>query len=236
MVITPLLGLVLAVLAPFVDAQQEVYVFDRIHNVTSLGGSWSSGSMAVRTGPEMGNPANLTFNYPANTGIAYSFTDDGYYELTRYRFKGNGSQPTCIIGAITWAHGIYDLYTNNSLVLRPFGDGYQQIQDPCGGVSNFIEPYNITEFYTFRIFEDPTKGPKLHLYQQFDNFSFPPMFLLSKAPNMLPTKLLRDVKPQDQDGNGQFEKRDSSAQGLRWKGAVFSVVGAVVISLGVLTL
>lgn len=31
------------------------------------------------------------FIYPANTGIAYSFTDDGYFETAQYRFQGNGA-------------------------------------------------------------------------------------------------------------------------------------------------
>ena len=34
------------------------------------------------------------FIYPANTGIAYSFTDDGYFETAQYRFQGNGASPT----------------------------------------------------------------------------------------------------------------------------------------------
>lgn len=48
----------------------------------------------------------------------------------------------------------------------PFGDGYQQIQDACAAVTNFIESYNDTELYSsWRIFMDPTDGPKLHLFQ-----------------------------------------------------------------------
>lgn len=31
------------------------------------------------------------FIYPANTGIAYSFTDDGFFETAQYRFKANGA-------------------------------------------------------------------------------------------------------------------------------------------------
>lgn len=29
------------------------------------------------------------FHYPNTTGIAYSFTDDGYFEEAQYRFLGN---------------------------------------------------------------------------------------------------------------------------------------------------
>ena len=30
------------------------------------------------------------FHYPNTTGIAYSFTDDGYFEEAQYRFLSNG--------------------------------------------------------------------------------------------------------------------------------------------------
>ena len=33
---------------------------------------------------------NRPFIYPSNTGIAYSFTDDGYFETAWYRFQANG--------------------------------------------------------------------------------------------------------------------------------------------------
>lgn len=33
------------------------------------------------------------FIYPANTGISYSFTDDGYFEMAQYRFNANGEFP-----------------------------------------------------------------------------------------------------------------------------------------------
>lgn len=34
---------------------------------------------------------NRPFIYPSNTGIAYSFTDDGYFESAQYRFNSNGA-------------------------------------------------------------------------------------------------------------------------------------------------
>lgn len=34
---------------------------------------------------------NRPFIYPSNTGIAYSFTDDGYFETAWYRFQANGA-------------------------------------------------------------------------------------------------------------------------------------------------
>lgn len=104
-----------------------------------------------------------------------------------------GSEPTCITGVMNWVHGTYDLLGNGSIVMTPFGDGYQQIQDPCGAVSNFIEIYNQTEMYqSWRVFLDPTDGPKLHLFQ-FDGSPVAPQFQLSATPNMLPTRALRNV-------------------------------------------
>jgi len=205
MVYTPLLCLV-TFLAPVVRSQ--TVGVDPVHNITSLTGTWSSGSRAVQTGPGFANPANLTFNYPRNTGISYSFTDDGYYEIARYRFNGNGSEPTCITGVINWVHGNYTLQSNGSMTMVAFEDGFQQIQDPCAAVSNFLEDYNLSELYSsWRIFQDPTDGYKLHLFQ-FDGAPLPPMFQVSAVPNMLPTQLLRNVTKPVQ-GNGVKQQRRS---------------------------
>jgi hypothetical protein len=190
MLFNPLLALVLASLSS-VFAQD--IQFDKEHNATSIVGTWSSGSKAVLTGAGFANPANQSFTYPKTTGISYSFSDDGYYEISRYRFNGNGSEPTCITGVIGWVHGNYTLLGNGSIILSPLPDGFQQIQDPCAAVSNFIETYNITEFYrSWRIFQDPTLGFKLHLFQ-YDGAPLAPQFQVSTTPNMLPTSLLRNV-------------------------------------------
>jgi hypothetical protein len=96
---------------------------------------------------------------------------------------------------MNWVHGTYELLGNGSIVMTPYGDGYQQIQDPCGAVSNFIEIYNDTELYqSWRVFMDPVDGPKLHLFQ-FDDSPVAPQFQLSATPNMLPTQPLRNVSP-----------------------------------------
>lgn len=96
---------------------------------------------------------------------------------------------------MNWVHGQYTLVSNGSITMTPFGDGFQQIQDPCGANSNFIELYNDTELYlSWQIFMDPTDGPKLHLFQ-FDGSPVAPQFQLSATPNMLPTQLLRNVTP-----------------------------------------
>jgi len=185
-----------------VRAQQAPIVYDSIHNATGLQGTWASGSRNVVTGPGFANPANESFTFPLTTGISYSFTDTGFYEIARYRFSGNGSQPTCITGVLNWVHGTYQLLSNGSIVMTPFGDGYQQIQDPCAGQSNFVENYNNTELYQqWRIFQDPIQGFKLHLFQ-FDGSPLAPQFQVSNSPQMLPTQMLRNVSAVFTSQNG----------------------------------
>jgi hypothetical protein len=182
--------LLAAASSPLVLAQE---VYDEAHNVTALVGTFSSGSGAVVTGPGFANPANTSFTYPNTTGISYSFTSDGFYEIARYRFVSNGSEPNCITGVMNWVHGTFEFQPNGSLTMDPFGDGYQQIQDPCGAVSNFIQDYNSTELYVnWNIYTDLTKGYKLQLYQ-FDGSMLAPQYLVANPPNMLPTMKLRNV-------------------------------------------
>lgn len=111
---------------------------------------------------------------------------------------------------MNWVHGTYSVNDNGSLTMTPFGDGYQQIQNPCAAVSNFIENYNLTELYTmWQIFQDPTTGYKLHLFQ-FDGSPLAPQFQVSTTPNMLPLQSLRNVTPAvttDSDGVTSESKR-----------------------------
>ncbi|GJE92582.1 protein rot1 [Phanerochaete sordida] len=227
MLLTSFVPLLLAAL----PALGQDIKYDLAHNATPIFGTWSTGSKAVSTGPGFANPLNQTFIYPTNTGCSYSFDEDGHYEIARYRFNSNGSEPTCITGVMNWVHGTFDLLGNGSIVMTPFGDGYQQIQDPCGAVSNFIESYNDTELYqSWRIFLDPQDGPKLHLFQ-FDGTPVAPMFQLSATPNMLPTQALRNVTPAVQPAltsqKRSFEKRNAGER--TWTPA--GLVG-LVVSLG----
>jgi len=149
--------------------------------------------MAVVTGAGFANPANESFTYPKTTGISYSFTSDGFYEIARYRFVSNGSVPQCVTGVINWVHGNYTLQPNGSITMEPLPDGFQQIQDPCAAQSNFVQTYNDTELYQmWQIFQDPVTGYKLHLFQ-YDGSPLAPQFQVSTTPNMLPTQLLRNV-------------------------------------------
>lgn len=101
-----------------------------------------------------------------------------------------------------------------------FGDGFQQVQDPCAAVSNFIQSYNETEYFKgWRIFQDPTAGPKLHLFQ-FDGAPVAPQFLVSKTPIMFPTRLLRNdsyvfVSRRGLEGEEEdLSRRDSGAEAV----------------------
>jgi len=117
-----------------------------------------------------------------------------------------GAKPTCITGVINWNHGNFTLNKDGSITLRPLPDGFQQIQDPCAAVSNFIEVMDQEETYTnWRIFLDASDGPKLHLFQ-FDGAPLPPMFQVSRTPIMLPKGNLIPVAD-----NGGLTRRDVSA-------------------------
>nr|GAT57445.1 predicted protein [Mycena chlorophos] len=182
-------SLLVAGLAALAAAQD----YSSDHNTTAITGTWSSGTQRVFPGPGFANPAQETFAYPNTTGVGYAFSDDGWYEIARFRYVANGSHPECIIGTIIWAHGNYNLLDNGSLILTPIGDGYQQVQTPCNkDNTNFIQNYNDTELYSmWRIFTDVTFGPKLHLWQE-DGTPVAPLFRLSDQPNMLPQQKLRN--------------------------------------------
>lgn len=151
-----------------------------------------------------------------------------------------GSQPTCITGVMNWVHGQYELLSNGSMAMTPFGDGFQQIQDPCAAQSNFVETYNLTELYVqWRIFQDPIDGFKLHLFQ-FDGSPLAPQFQVSTQPNMLPTQLLRNVTAQlnTQDGSqppqGTIIQRSLTARndaGRQWSS---NLVGISVLATSLL--
>ncbi|GBE85346.1 Protein rot1 [Sparassis crispa] len=232
MFLTPLLALLLAV-----PALAQDIILDAGHNVTTLSGTWASGSGNVVTGPQFANPANQTFNYPSTTGVSYSFTDDGFYEIARYRFNGNGTQPTCIVGVINWCHGEYVLAPNGSILMTPFGDGFQQIQDPCGAVSKFIQSYNDTETYqSWSIYQDPALGYQLQLFQ-FDGTPMPQQSLVSTTPNMLPTQALRNVSSGSLTVQADLAVNAGDrirALGPRSIGGLVSAVAAVGIASAIL--
>ena len=130
---------------------------------------------------------------------------------------------------MVFIHGTYTLNDNGSMTLSPFSDGFQQVQDPCAAVSNFIEQYNDTELYSqWQIIQDPQEGFKLYLYQ-WDGTPVAPLFQNSTVPNMLPTVNLRN------DTNSfTVQSLFSTNSGVAWTpGAIVSLASAVVtIALG----
>jgi len=78
----------------------------------------------------------------------------------------------------------------------PFGDGFQQIQDPCAAQSNFIDPsYNYTELYeAWGVTQDAQRGPTLQLYEA-DGTPVAPLYQVTNSPSMLPTTVLRNKPP-----------------------------------------
>jgi len=117
----------------------------------------------------------------------------------------------------------------------PLGDGFQQIQDPCAAVSNFMELYNYTEYYKgWRIFTDPTQGYKLHLFQ-YDGSPVAPLFQISTTPNMLPTTVLRNV-PTDPVIARRSVSSAQDALGPHWVTGVMGAMGLVVISTSLMLL
>jgi len=194
------------------------------HNLTTIVGTWSSGAGAVLTGAGFANPTNMTFSPPKTTGVAYSFSEDGHYEISRYRFTANATNPACITGVLQWVHGNFSLLDNGSITMQPFPDGFQQIQDPCAPQSNFIDPvYNFTELYqAWQIFQDPVVGYKLHLFM-WDGTPVAPMVLMSASPTMLPTQSLRQQPAAPAttsdgliSGGGNGTRRSLGDMSKRW--------------------
>lgn len=76
--------------------------------------------------------------------------------------------------------------------MTPLGDGYQQIQDPCAAISNFIENYDDTELYHAWVIYEDFRGYILQLYDA-GGAPLPEQGLVTPSPNMLPTQLLRNA-------------------------------------------
>lgn len=70
----------------------------KLQNITGLDGQWSSGSGNVTTGLEFFNPSDATFTIPRVSGMAYAFSEDGFFEESKYTYTSNGTSffpPTC---------------------------------------------------------------------------------------------------------------------------------------------
>ncbi|KWU45627.1 hypothetical protein RHOSPDRAFT_32935 [Rhodotorula sp. JG-1b] len=168
------------------------------NNVTSLYGTWTSGTGAVVTGPGFADPMNndRPFIYPANTGIAYSFTDDGYFETAQYRFQGNASHPGCPTAVIFWQHGTYQLHANGSLTMSPApfaDDGRLQTQNPCTPTTSILTYYNEWEMWDKWEINIDTNHQAYSIRAQNYNGKVPRLFLTTRPPSMLPTTSLTAI-------------------------------------------
>ncbi|CAD6572556.1 MAG: Reversal of tor2 lethality [Tremellales sp. Tagirdzhanova-0007] len=201
------LAITLALLAPAIRGQGDL---SAANNVTDLEGTWSSNA-AVSTGGDFCTPGEMKFAYPNNTGIAYSFTNTGFFEEAQYRYAANASNPNCIQATIFWQHGTYGLNNNGSLTLYPFGeDGRIQVQDPCAAVTNIITYYDQQTLYAdWGITIDQDSANYVLRVNRFDGAKMPPMYLTAKPPNMLPTQILTGT-----NASGQTQSRKRSTKSI----------------------
>ncbi|WWC91578.1 uncharacterized protein L201_006524 [Kwoniella dendrophila CBS 6074] len=169
------------------------------NNLTDLEGTWTSNA-AVTTGGSFCIPAEMKFSYPTNTGMSYSFTNDGFFEEAQYRYNSNASNPACIQAVLIWQHGTYTLENDGSITLKPFGsDGRVQVQDPCAATTNIITYYDEkTTFKDWGIIVDPDTGNYQLRLNRYDGAKLPYMNLVAKPPNMLPTQVLTGVNASGQ--------------------------------------
>lgn len=179
-----------------------------------LTGTWSTKSWKVVTGPDFYDPVKDRLKEPENTGISYSFSEDGYFEEAYYRALANPSKPSCPRGLMQFQHGKYSVESNGSLVLSPFtSDGRQQLFNPCKSKKTEYTRYNQTEvFKRYEIITDPFHNVKrLNLYQH-DGTPMHPMFLMYKPPQMLPTKTLNPTVMAKPTGSKKLKRGLSDDQ------------------------
>ncbi|GAA5917509.1 hypothetical protein JCM6882_005497 [Rhodosporidiobolus microsporus] len=137
------------------------------------------------------------FIYPANTGISFSFTDDGYFEEAQYRFNSNASEPQCPQAVVIWQHGKYAFHPNGSLTLDPSAfssDGRIQVQDPCAATTSVLTYYSQWEIYNgWEITIDSHHAAYMLQLYKFDGSKMPRLYLTVRPPTMLPTTSLTAV-------------------------------------------
>lgn len=210
------------------------------NNITSLFGTWSSGSGGVQTGFGFANPVNYSFIYPKTTGISYSFTDDGFFEEAQYRFVANASLPNCIKAIVFYQHGKYALETNGSIILTPFSaDGRIQVQDPCAAKTNIITTYDQTTLYSsWTIQIDTLKNNYALQLAKFDGAPMMPMYLVARPPNMLPTTQLtgyvgNSTELKKRDTLSSFRKRSAGSPSFSSTSSLVTLAGS---AFGLVTL
>lgn len=77
--------------------------------------------------------------------MAYSFTDDGFFEIAKYTYFPNPKKPQCYTAQLTWQHGNYSLNdATGELNMTQFvADGRMQVYNPCNRDedNNNVKPY-----------------------------------------------------------------------------------------------
>lgn len=209
------LALGAALLLPFASAQQAD---------PALVGTWTTKSRKVITGPGFYDPVNDKFTEPQLTGISYSFTADGHYEVAYYRAISNPANPNCAQGIMQWQHGSYTKNANGSLSLEPIAvDGRQLLSSPCEFQNSVFTRYHQPELIkSYRIETDSyNKMKRLNLFQ-YDGAPQNPMWIAYSPPQMLPTETLN---PTAATGTGSAKstskaksKRslDENSEPLKW--------------------
>ncbi|KAF7163594.1 hypothetical protein CNMCM5623_008443 [Aspergillus felis] len=167
----------------------------RASSVADLVGTWTTKSRSVVTGPDFYDPIDDKLLEPRLTGISYSFTADGYYEQAYYRAVANPTKPSCPKGVMFWQHGKYAVRPDGSIQLTPIAvDGRQLVSDPCSKDVGLYTRYNQTEtFSSFTVSIDSYHRVKRLDLKAFDETPMPPMYLIFKPPQMLPTTTLNPV-------------------------------------------
>lgn len=175
----------------------------------SLVGTWSSKSNTVFTGPGFYDPVDELLIEPALPGIAYSFTEDGYFEEAIYQVQSNPRNHSCPTAVMIYQHGTYQELSNGSLLLEPFDvDGRQLLSQPCedGGVSTYTR-YNQTEvFRNYELSVDQYHGRyKLQMYA-WDGAKQQPLYLAYRPPMMLPTQTMNPTDSAQQTGTSTSQR------------------------------
>lgn len=156
-----------------------------------LEGTWCTKSMTVVTGPDFYDPVDELLIEPALPGMSFSFTSDGFFEVAMYQVSSDSKDPKCATGALTFQHGTYNI-SGKKLILTPFeDDGRQLVSEPCtSNTSSYVWYEQTLTFSEFQIWIDMYYGRyRLDLYQ-WDGTPMPPMYLVYRPPQMLPTVTL----------------------------------------------
>ncbi|KIW05882.1 uncharacterized protein PV09_03078 [Verruconis gallopava] len=183
-----------------------------------LTGTWTTKSNSTITGSGFYDATQDRFIEPSHPGISYSFTNDGFYEEAYFRVVSNPTSPECTSAMLQFQHGTYQLLANGSLSLTPFAvDGRQLESAPCKSNKATYSRYNQSElFERFSQYTDPYHNiPRLDLYQ-FNGAPLPPMYLVYKPPQMVPTTTLHPTSTSSATATAASSKmRRSLEEGIR---------------------